>query len=147
MPKQSYNVRWSNGGPSLGNVSFEAASDAVAIKEADRLGQELGLSNTLRTLYCGNRAVNESMKTQPSAVATFLGEEAGKEAEVTVTVNGTPATVQRAIKQLAKKPGKRPGAPGAPMIAPKAPDKAPKDDDVEVDEKEAAGVVESLIAE
>lgn len=73
-------------------------------------------------------------------IKQFIGEEAGKEAAVTVTVTGSPATVQKAIKQLAKKAaakrGLNLGKPSKPATEPGKTPKAPAED-----------VVESLITE
>jgi hypothetical protein len=76
----------------------------------------------------------------PSFIRQFLGEET-REAVVTVNVTGTPATVQKAIKQLAKKPVKKP-AGSSPAL------KAKKDEpEADPDRTPAKDVVESLLTE
>jgi hypothetical protein len=58
MKKNYYNARWGQAGkPSVANVSFYASHDANAIKQADKLGRQLGVSNTPRTIFCENRIV------------------------------------------------------------------------------------------
>jgi len=49
-PMKHYNARWSTGGPSLGNVSFEAGSDDVAENKAEKIAKEIGLPNTPYTI-------------------------------------------------------------------------------------------------
>ena len=59
MKKKHYNARWGQAGkPSTANVSFEASHDFNAKKQADKLGRELGVSNTPRTIYEGTRFVS-----------------------------------------------------------------------------------------
>ena len=51
MKQHNYNARWARPGqPSIGNVSFSAASDTRAKKRADKIAREIGLPNTPRTL-------------------------------------------------------------------------------------------------
>jgi hypothetical protein len=51
MKKQHYNARWGKAGfSSIANVSYEASHDANAIKRADKIARELGVTNTPRTI-------------------------------------------------------------------------------------------------
>jgi hypothetical protein len=51
MRKHYYNARWAvNGHPSIANVSFYASHDANAIRRADKIARELGVTNTPRTI-------------------------------------------------------------------------------------------------
>lgn len=54
----------------------------------------------------------ESAPAKPSSIDRFLSEASAPEATVKVEVTGTPATVQRAITKLARRPGagKKPGS-------------------------------------
>lgn len=59
--KKYYYARWldsSNGGQ-LGNVSFFARSDAEAKTKADRIGRDIGLPRSRRTLHENNRLVQD----------------------------------------------------------------------------------------
>jgi hypothetical protein len=57
--KTHYKARWAQPGqPSIGNVSFDARNDEVAKRKADRIASELGLTNTPRTIYAGERCVD-----------------------------------------------------------------------------------------
>ena len=58
MKSMNYSARWARPGqPSIGNVSFQACSDAAAKRKADRLARELGLSNIPRTLARGYETI------------------------------------------------------------------------------------------
>ncbi len=60
MTKKHYNARWARPGqPSIGNVSFYASHDTNAIRQADKIGREIGLPNTPRTIYEGGRFVHQ----------------------------------------------------------------------------------------
>ncbi len=49
--KHYYTARWAQPGqPSIGNVSFYANSDQAAEKQADKIGHQIGLPNTPRTI-------------------------------------------------------------------------------------------------
>lgn len=54
----NYIVRWAQAGkPSIANVTIVASNDKSAIRQADKVGKELGVSNTPRTIYEGGRRV------------------------------------------------------------------------------------------
>ena len=56
--RKYYTARWAlPGKPSLGNVSFTAASDHGAKRKADRVAKEIGLRKIPRTLTCEDRLV------------------------------------------------------------------------------------------
>jgi hypothetical protein len=56
--KAHYTARWAQPGhPSIGNVSFFAASDSAAKRKADRIAHEIGLPNTPRTLSRGAECI------------------------------------------------------------------------------------------
>ena len=49
--KKHYNARWGQAGkPSIANVSFQSISDYHARLQADKIGKELNVSNTPRTI-------------------------------------------------------------------------------------------------
>jgi hypothetical protein len=57
--KHYYTARWAQPGqPSIGNVSFEAISDHHAKLQADKIGQQIGLPNTPRTITRDNQTIH-----------------------------------------------------------------------------------------
>jgi hypothetical protein len=60
MKKKHYKARWAQAGkPSIANVDFDASHDANAIKQANKIGRELGVSNVPRTLIENGRSVED----------------------------------------------------------------------------------------
>ncbi len=58
MKKKYYTARWAAPGqPSIANVSFYASHHTNAKRQADKIGRELGVSRTPRTLTCGGKLV------------------------------------------------------------------------------------------
>jgi len=58
--KRHYTARWLNvnSGNQLGNVSFDAKSASEAIRKADRIGAEIGLPKSPRTIHQGETLVH-----------------------------------------------------------------------------------------
>ncbi len=58
MKKKYYTARWAQPGhPSIGNVSFYAVSDHHARLQADKIGRQIGLPNTPRTITRENQTI------------------------------------------------------------------------------------------
>lgn len=65
MNRKHYNCRWVSAATlnERANVSFEATHDENAKRKADKIAKELGVTNCPRTLYEGNRLVDQKAQS------------------------------------------------------------------------------------
>lgn len=63
--KKYYVARWIDSASlnTIGNVSFFARSTSEAISKADRIGREIGLPNSARTIHRDNELVHQKTRT------------------------------------------------------------------------------------